>query len=48
MGDCYEKLVKEFLVNIPADCDDPMSKDYQIVYIRGRKVKFSATIINRY
>jgi hypothetical protein len=23
LGDCYEKLVKEFLVNIPDDCDDP-------------------------
>jgi hypothetical protein len=48
VGDCYEKLVKEFLVNIPADCDDPASNDYQIVYVKGRKVKFSATIISRY
>jgi hypothetical protein len=24
---CYEKLVKEFLVNIPADCDNPLSKN---------------------
>jgi hypothetical protein len=48
MGDCYEKLVKEFLVNIPVDCDDPMSKDYHIFYVRGRKVMFSAAIINRY
>ncbi|MCI84795.1 envelope-like protein, partial [Trifolium medium] len=23
IGHCYEKLVKEFLVNIPEDCDNP-------------------------
>jgi hypothetical protein len=28
LGDCYEKVVKEFLVNIPADCDNPVSKEY--------------------
>ncbi|MCI57560.1 envelope-like protein, partial [Trifolium medium] len=26
VGECYKKLVKEFLVNIPADCDNPISK----------------------
>ncbi|MCI10832.1 envelope-like protein, partial [Trifolium medium] len=28
LGKCYEKLVKEFLVNIGEDCDDPMSEEY--------------------
>ena len=23
LGGCYEKLVKEFLVNIPEGCDNP-------------------------
>ena len=37
LGNCYEKLVKEFLVNIPDVCDDLMSKDYHIVYVRGKR-----------
>jgi hypothetical protein len=24
LGECYEKLVREFLVNIPKDCDNPL------------------------
>jgi len=28
LGDCYEKLVKEFLVNIPNDCDNPLSREF--------------------
>jgi hypothetical protein len=30
LGNCYEKLVKEFLVNIPDDCDNPISSDYHV------------------
>jgi hypothetical protein len=48
LRDCFEKLVKEFLVNIPDECNDPMSQDYHVVYVRGKKVKFSPTIINRF
>jgi hypothetical protein len=48
LGDYFEKLVKEFLVNIPDDCNDPMSPDYHVVFVRGKKVKFSPTIINRF
>jgi hypothetical protein len=48
LGNCYEKLVKEFLVNIPDDCDNPMSPDYHVIYVRGKEVKFSPTIINRF
>jgi hypothetical protein len=40
--------VKEFLVNIPDDCDNPMSPDYHVVYVRGKEVKFYPTIINRF
>ncbi|MCI50608.1 envelope-like protein, partial [Trifolium medium] len=34
IGECYERLVKEFLVNIPVDCDNPISKEYLKVYVR--------------
>ncbi|WJX33276.1 hypothetical protein P8452_21495 [Trifolium repens] len=33
IGECYEKLVKEFLVNIPEDCDNPLSKEHHKVYV---------------
>ncbi|KAK2397696.1 hypothetical protein QL285_059245 [Trifolium repens] len=48
IGDCFEKLMKEFLVNIPDDCNDPMSQDYHVVFVRAKKVKFSPKIINRF
>ncbi|PNX62183.1 envelope-like protein, partial [Trifolium pratense] len=28
LGKCYEKLTREFLVNITADCDNPLSPEY--------------------
>ncbi|MCI51324.1 envelope-like protein, partial [Trifolium medium] len=46
ISECYEKLVRGFLVNIPEDCDDPLSKECQKVFVRGRCVEFSPTIIN--
>jgi hypothetical protein len=48
LGDCYEKLVKEFLVNISKHCENPLSQEYQKVYVRGECVQFSPNIINRY
>ena len=45
---CYEGLVKEFVVNIPADCDDKKSKEYRKVFVRGKCVEFSPAVINRY
>jgi hypothetical protein len=47
IGNCYEKLVKEFLVNIPEDCDNPLSKEHHKVYVRGKSVMFSPAIINK-
>ncbi|XP_058751091.1 uncharacterized protein LOC131624127 [Vicia villosa] len=32
-GKCYESLVKEFIVNIPIDCDDSTSKEFKKVYL---------------
>ncbi|KAK2391001.1 hypothetical protein QL285_064501 [Trifolium repens] len=48
IGECYEKLVKEFLVNIPEDCDNPLSKEHHRVYVRGKCVHFSPAIINKF
>ncbi|CAJ2651615.1 unnamed protein product [Trifolium pratense] len=48
LGKCYDKLTREFLVNIPADCDDPLSPEYLKVYVRGKCVDFSPAIINEY
>ncbi|PNX70685.1 hypothetical protein L195_g057641, partial [Trifolium pratense] len=36
---CYELLVKEFLVNIPEECDNPLSKDYHKVFVREPKAE---------
>ena len=48
LGDCYEKLMKEFLVNIHEECDNPLSREYQKVYVRGECVNISPNIINRF
>ncbi|XP_058775873.1 uncharacterized protein LOC131650164 [Vicia villosa] len=45
---CYEMLVKEFIVNISEDCADRKSKDFRKVYVRGKCVTFSSTVINNY
>ncbi|MCI09244.1 envelope-like protein, partial [Trifolium medium] len=48
IGPCYEKLVKEFLVNIPEDCDNPLSKEFHKVFVRGKCVEFSPAVINKF
>ena len=48
LGNCYEQLVKEFLVNIPSNFDNPLSKEHQKVFVRGECVNFSANIINKF
>jgi len=48
LGDCFEKLVKEFLVNISDDCDNSLSREYQKVFVRGECVNFSPNIINKF
>lgn len=37
----YEKLVKEFIVNLFHDCNIKGSQKYKKVYVRGKCVKFS-------
>ncbi|CAJ2647227.1 unnamed protein product [Trifolium pratense] len=45
---CYDRLVKEFLINVAANCNDPASPEYRQVFVRGKCVKFSPTVINQY
>ncbi|XP_050897924.1 uncharacterized protein LOC127104810 [Lathyrus oleraceus] len=35
-SECYEGLVKEFIINIPEDISDKNSKEFCKVYVRGR------------
>ncbi|WJX38888.1 hypothetical protein P8452_26504 [Trifolium repens] len=48
LGKCYEKLVKEFTVNIGEDCDNRLSKEFHQVFVRGKCVEFSPAVINRF
>ena len=48
IGPFYEKLVKEFLVNLTLDCNVERSQKYMKVYIRGKCLKFSPSIIDAY
>ncbi|XP_050898966.1 uncharacterized protein LOC127105802 [Lathyrus oleraceus] len=45
---CYEGLVKEFIVNIPEDIFDKNSKEFCKVYVRGKCITFSPTVINNF
>jgi len=47
-GDCYQKLVKEFIVNIPYDCDSSLNKEFRKVFVRGKCVNFSPEVINKF
>ncbi|MCI28940.1 envelope-like protein, partial [Trifolium medium] len=44
---CYERLVKEFIVNISEDCSEG-SEEFRKVYVRGRCVNSSPITINEY
>ncbi|XP_050919112.1 uncharacterized protein LOC127136617 [Lathyrus oleraceus] len=45
---CYEGLVKEFVVNIPEDIADKNSKEFYKVFVRGKCITFSPTMINKF
>src|ERR1044072_8167231 len=47
-SNCYDILVKEFIVNLSGGCADGKSADFKSVYVRGRKVKFSPTVIHKF
>ncbi|XP_050896845.1 uncharacterized protein LOC127103641 [Lathyrus oleraceus] len=44
----YEGLVKEFIVNIPEDIADKNSKEFCKVFVRGKCITFSPTVINNF
>ncbi|XP_050895181.1 uncharacterized protein LOC127101781 [Lathyrus oleraceus] len=45
---CYEMLVKEFIVNLSEEYVDGKSKEFRNVYVRGKCVNFSPSVINKY
>ncbi|XP_058779196.1 uncharacterized protein LOC131653134 [Vicia villosa] len=45
---CYEVLVKEFIVNLHEDCGNKNTKEYLKVFVRGKCVNFSPTVINKF
>ncbi|XP_050909671.1 uncharacterized protein LOC127123504 [Lathyrus oleraceus] len=45
---CYEGLVMEFIVNIPEDIADKNNKEFCKVFVRGKCIKFSPTVINNF
>lgn len=47
-GNCYEMLVKEFIVIIPKDCDNSLIKEHRKVLVRGKCVVFSPEVINKF
>lgn len=48
IGCCYEKLVKEFIVNVTVEYNFEGNKEYRKVYDRGKHVRPSSLIINGY
>lgn len=40
--------MKEFIVNIPEDISDKNSKEFCKVYVRGKCITFSPTVINNF
>lgn len=48
IGPCYEKIVKEFIVNIIVESNVEGNKEYKMVYDRGKCVNLSPLIINDY
>ncbi|XP_050909546.1 uncharacterized protein LOC127123367 [Lathyrus oleraceus] len=45
---CYEGLVKEFIVNIPEDISGKNNKEFCKVYVRGKCITFSPNVINNF
>ena len=48
VGRCYEKLVKEFIVNVSPEVGRPGHEDHYKVYVRGCCVEFSPAAINKF
>ncbi|XP_058775152.1 uncharacterized protein LOC131649409 [Vicia villosa] len=48
LSKCDEVLVKEFIVNLHEDCGNKKTNEYLKVYVRGKCVNFSPTLINKF
>ncbi|XP_057447381.1 uncharacterized protein LOC130739159 [Lotus japonicus] len=48
LGRCFNNLVREFIVNIPSDCDDESSDEYRKVFVRGKCINFSPEVVNEF
>src|ERR1044072_2768585 len=48
VGRCFERLVKEFLINVGPEVGKPGHVDYFKAYVRGRAVEFSPRSINKF
>ncbi|XP_050916687.1 uncharacterized protein LOC127131834 [Lathyrus oleraceus] len=46
--ECYEGLVKEFIVNIPEDIADKNNREFCKVFVRSKCITFSPTVINNF
>ncbi|XP_057444308.1 uncharacterized protein LOC130736499 [Lotus japonicus] len=47
VGRCFERLVKEFVVNLSVEVGLPESDEYKKVYVREKRVKCSPNVINK-
>src|ERR1044072_3464319 len=47
-GRCYDRLVKEFIVNVSLEVGRPGHEDHYKVYVRGCCVNFSPAEINKF
>ncbi|XP_057454111.1 uncharacterized protein LOC130745755 [Lotus japonicus] len=47
VGKCYEKLVREFLVNLSVEVGLPESAEFRKVFVRAKCVEFSPAVINK-
>ncbi|KAA0054715.1 uncharacterized protein E5676_scaffold104G00230 [Cucumis melo var. makuwa] len=48
VGPFYPRLIREFIVNLPSEFNDPSSLDYQTIHIREAKFKISPSVINSF
>ncbi|XP_057444209.1 uncharacterized protein LOC130736391 [Lotus japonicus] len=48
LGRCYDQLIREFIVNIPVDCNDVDSPGFQKVFVRGKCITFSPAVVNEF
>ncbi|KAA0066488.1 uncharacterized protein E5676_scaffold572G00570 [Cucumis melo var. makuwa] len=46
VGPFHPQLIREFVVNLPTDFNDPSCPDYQMVHIKGFKFSITPAVIN--